>query len=184
MPGVRAIGSCFPVYTRYTRVYYNTPWNELQTETLKQRGYPTLLRKELFNALSKWVEAKKKGSVDLMGEAYNEIKASIDSTYGALESDEKRLISDIEIIKTKLVDPDTRQQLISNMKNKQNELGLIDTYLSSAYGRFTSKKYGQEVSWLWLDIALVSGVKDLMGAYSRLYGPMTPNSAVYFVNFS
>ncbi|MCX6642780.1 MAG: hypothetical protein NTV15_05270, partial [Candidatus Bathyarchaeota archaeon] len=169
---------------RYARVYYNTPWNELQAETLKQKGYPTLIREELFSALSKWVEAKKKGTVDLMGVAYDEIKTSVDSTYSVLESDEKRLISEIENIKTKLVNPDTRQQLISNMKNKQNELGLIDTYLSSAFGRFAPEKYGQEVSWLWLDIALVSGVKDLMGAYTRQYVPNTPNSAVYFVNFS
>jgi uncharacterized protein YllA (UPF0747 family) len=184
MPGVRAIGLSFPVYIRYTRIYYNTPWNELQAETLKQKGYPTLIREELFNALSKWVEARKKGSVDLMDVAFDEIKTSVDSTYSVLESDEKRLVREIEHIKTKLVNPDTRQQLISIMKNKQSELGLIDTYLSSAYGRFAPEKYGQEVSWLWLDIALVSGVKNLMGAYTRLYVPNTPNSAVYFVNFS
>jgi hypothetical protein len=139
------------------------------------------MRKELFNSLSQWVESKKKDSVDIQN-AHNAIKTYIDSTFSILESDEKRLSSEIELIKTKLSDQSTRLQLLSTMKTAQSDLGLIDGYLSSAFGRFSPEKTGQEVSWLWIDIALVSGVKDLMNTYMRIYNSYTPNSSVFFVN--
>ena len=58
----------------------------------------------------------------------------------------------------------------------------LDSYLSYAFGHFAPEKYGQEVSWAWIDLALASGVGENVGIYKRLYGGWTPNSTVFYVN--
>jgi len=68
------------------------------------------------------------------------------------------------------------------MRGKQKEAHEIEVYLSSAFGRFSPERFGQEVSWAWLDLAVASGVGDLMGAYLREYNGHTPNSSMFFVN--
>jgi hypothetical protein len=70
------------------------------------------------------------------------------------------------------------------MKKKQTEAQMIDNYLSWAFGRFSPEKFGQEVNWLWLDLATATGVGDIMGAYLRQYNRDTPNSSMFFVNIT
>ena len=184
MPGVRATGMPFPIYTRYSRVFYNTTWNESYANILKSRGTPTLSQEKIFTSLAKWVEAKKKQDFAVIVEAHTEIEACIDDTFSKLELKDAELLLEIEIIKKQLSDSKNRQILLNDMKKKQIEEGEIDVYLSSAFGRYAPEKYGQETSWLWIDMALISGVFDIMKSYDRLYGPWTPNSSVFFINFS
>jgi hypothetical protein len=54
--------------------------------------------------------------------------------------------------------------------------------MSSALGRFSPERFGQEVSWAWLDVATVAGVGDLMGVFLRQYSGNTPNSSMFFAN--
>jgi hypothetical protein len=70
------------------------------------------------------------------------------------------------------------------MKRFQGKAHVIDNYLSWAFGRFSPEKFGQEVNWLWLDLAAAAGVSDLMGVYLRQYNRDTPNSSMYFVNIT
>jgi len=61
---------------------------------------------------------------------------------------------------------------------------LVQKLTSYESGRFSPEKFGQEVNWLWLDLAAASGVGDLMGVYLRQYNRDTPNSSMYFVNIT
>ena len=65
---------------------------------------------------------------------------------------------------------------------KQKILREITLYLSWVYGRYNPDKFGQEVNWNWLDLAINTGLKDLMGVYDRLYNAHTPNSSMFFIN--
>ncbi len=85
-------------------------------------------------------------------------------------------------IKKKLGEPSTRVTLMQEMKVKQTLIGELDGYLSLAFGHFAPEKYGQEVSWSWIDLALASGVGENVRIYKRLYGGWTPNSTVFYVN--
>ena len=87
-------------------------------------------------------------------------------------------------VKERLREPGDRRPLIAEMKKLQGEAQVIDNYLSWAYGRFSPEKFGQEVNWLWLDLAAATGVEDLMGAYLRQYSRDTPNSSMFFVNIT
>ena len=68
------------------------------------------------------------------------------------------------------------------MRTKQNALSTVEKYLSWAYGRFSPERRNQEVSWAWIDLALVTGVADVVGVYLRQYNEHTPNSSMFFVN--
>lgn len=182
VPAARALDLPFPTYLRYTRLFYNTPWNEVYAQGLREIGYPTLLDENLFEALSTWVESRNEGNEENLRKAHIEIRNVIEETDEKLRGRLENLRSDIESIKRRLRDPENRSTLINEMRKKQSLTQEIETYLSSALGRFSPERFGQEVSWAWLDVAVVAGVQDLMGVFLRQYNENTPNSSMFFAN--
>jgi uncharacterized protein YllA (UPF0747 family) len=184
IPAAKALQIPFPVYIKYNRVFYNTPWNEQYAKILGEEGLPTLNDEKLFNALNQWVEARKKTDAAMFKEAHKNIGHVIESNFESLLSRCNRLKVKIEELKQKLREPGDRGALVKELREFQNKLQGIELYLSSAYGRFSPEKYGQEVNWAWIDLALTSDLSDVMGVYQRQYHEYTPNSAVYYVNLT
>jgi hypothetical protein len=182
IPAARALGVPFPVFVRYTRTFYNTPWNEKGSRSLKERGYPSLASDELFQAIGRWVEARNEGNREKLWSAHSEIQSSIEKTHNALVNELGSIESGLEEIKARLHDSEERAPLISEMRKKQALAQEIESYLSSAFGRFSQERFGQEVSWAWLDLAAAAGVSDLMGVFKRVYNEDTPNSSMFYVN--
>jgi len=182
IPAANELGVPFPQYLRYTRVFYNTPWNEAASKDVEALGCPTVLDETLFAGLGKWVEARNSENGEALAEAHRAIRASIDGSFGALVGEAERLRGEIEGIKGQMGAVKERGPLIREMREKQGRLGVLDLYLSWAYGRFSPERFGQEVSWHWLDLAAVTGLGDLMGVFTRVYNRWTPNSSVYFAN--
>lgn len=184
IPAARALGVTFPAFLRYTRTFYNTPWNKRYSDGLQERGFPTLMNEELFSALGRWVDARNAEDGIGLGEAHRGIKASIEGAYDELLGQLQALHSEVEGIRARLREPGDRDALIKEMGEKQGEVHRIEVYLSSAFGMFSPERFGQEVSWAWLDLVAASGVGDLMGVYLRLYNRDTPNSSMFFVNIT
>ena len=182
IPAARALDLPFPVFLRYTRLFYNTPWNEGYARELREKGYPTLLEESLFKALSAWVEARNAGDAERLRRAHREIRGVVKGTDERLTVELEGLREDIDSIKRRLRDPEKRSALMEEMRGKQSLAHEIETYLSSALGRFSPERFGQEVSWAWLDVAVVAGLEDLMGVFLRQYNGNTPNSSVFFAN--
>ncbi len=182
IPGVSNIDIPFPIYTRYARVFYNTPWNEVTAKTIETKGYTTLSRKELFDALAFWVDAKKANNREATAKAHVDMRKAIDDTFFTLMKRKSEADSEIESIKKNLADPSSRAALMQEMKTKQVLVSELEAYLSYAFGHYAPEKYGQEVSWAWMDLALVSGVGENVAIYKRLYSGFTPNSTVFYVN--
>jgi cell fate (sporulation/competence/biofilm development) regulator YmcA (YheA/YmcA/DUF963 family) len=151
-------------------------------DDLKTQGYRTILNEELFDSLGKWVEARNNNDSSKLSESHKEIREAILSSYNTLLESLRRLENDIDEIKKKLSTVKDRKPLIDELREKQKEANEIEHYLSVAYGRFSPEKFAQEVSWAWIDLALVSGVRDLLGVYYRIYNEHTPNSSMFFVN--
>jgi hypothetical protein len=136
----------------------------------------------LFEALSGWVEARNADDPDGLRKAHVAIRGCIEVTAGILEGILAGLKKEIEEIKAKLRNPEDRQALIKDMRGKQAQAQEIELYMSSALGRFSPERFGQEVSWAWLDVATVAGVGDLMGVFLRQYNVNTPNSSMFYAN--
>jgi len=182
IPAARALGIPFPIFARYTRLFYNTPWNEEYAKELASQGRSNLPGSGLFDALSDWVEARNAGDPDALSQAHVAIRGCIDGTDGSLRATLDSLKAEIDEIKEKLRNPGDRQALIAEMRGKQAETQMIELYLSSALGRFSPERFGQEVSWAWFDVATVAGIGDLMGVFLRQYNEHTPNSSMFFAN--
>jgi hypothetical protein len=182
IPAARALNLPFPLFVRYTRLFYNTPWNDGYARALMSRGCCCLTDGRLFEALSSWVDARNSSDPDGLREAHIAIRRCIEATAGMLEDILYKLRSEIEEIKGKLKNPEDRQTLVQEMQRKQAQAQEIELYMSSALGRFSPERFGQEVSWAWLDIATVAGVGDLMGVFLRQYSENTPNSSMFYAN--
>ncbi|MFB0504968.1 MAG: hypothetical protein ACETWE_14210, partial [Candidatus Bathyarchaeia archaeon] len=89
---------------------------------------------------------------------------------------------EIASIRKRLSESGDRTTLLNNMRLNQRLHAKIDLYLSWAFGRFQPERFGQEVSYLWLDLATVSGVRDLLGVFLRQYSRYTPVSSMFFAN--
>lgn len=182
IPAAQRLGQPFPLYLRYTRAYYNTPWNEAYGEKVGAAGYPTILRDTLFDALGMWVKARNEGDGETVKKSHEALEASIEETYSSLIEEAEVLQGDVESIKGRLGGAKDRGPLIKEMRKKQDALSMVEQYLSWAYGRFSPERRGQEVSWAWIDLAAVSGVTDVIEVYLRQYSEHTPNSSMYFMN--
>ena len=182
IPAARALGIPFPIFGRYTRLFYNTPWNEGYAEELASQGHSNLPGSGLFEALSDWVEARNAGDSDALSRAHVAIRGCIEGTDESLRATLENLKTEIDGIKGKLRNPGDRKALIAEMRGKQAEALGIELYISSALGRFSPERFGQEVSWAWLDVATVAGIGDLMGVFLRQYSEHTPNSSMFFAN--
>jgi hypothetical protein len=182
VPAAKRLGQPFPVYLRYTRAFYNTPWNEAYGEEMKAAGYPTILSETLFDALGEWVTARNEGNGEALKRSHYAIEKSIEETYSSLVEEAEALRSSVDSIKGRLGKAEDRGPLIEEMRKKQNTLSMVEQYLSWAYGRFSPERRGQEVSWAWIDLAAVTGVTDVAGVYLRQYSEHTPNSSMYFMN--
>ena len=182
IPAVKALELPFPVYLRYTRTFYNTPWIEQMASNLKSEALPVITNNELFKHLSDWVDARNNENSDKLWHAHQGIENGIQTTFNQLVNELNQVEEEISEIKEKLREPGDRRPLIEDLKEKQTKAQMIDNYLSWAFGRFSPEKFGQEVNWLWLDLAAATGVNDVLGVYLRQYNQHTPNSSMFFVN--
>ena len=171
IPAARAIDIPFPLFVKYPRVYFNTPWNEELAKSLEGEGFEVLHRKDMFTLMGKISRARRKDRFDEMNSHLVELNKLIlgshTSMNASLEKTSKK-IADSSVEETE------RLQLLKLD---------IERYLSWVFGQYTEDKFGQESSWAWIEWAINSGFSDLFGPYERAYvGPMK-NGATVFVNF-
>ncbi len=170
IPIAREIGHPFPLYVKYPRVYYNTPWSERLGKELQGLGYPILHRPEMFRPLGKIARFRKKGRIEEMNEHLHALAQIIDETYFKLNDVLNRLSDDIN------------QKNHASSEELQRKMDL-ERYLSWAFGQYTEGKISQESSWAWIDWAINAGFADLFGPYERAYVEGMRHGAKYFVNF-
>ncbi len=60
----------------------------------------------------------------------------------------------------------------------------IQKYLGWQYGKFDQFKFGQEVSWSWIDLALQTGARDYLQTYYRMYHKDSIVGSMYYINTS
>jgi len=183
IPASRSLKISFPLFIRYTRTFYNTPWNEKYSVDLNKEGLVTLMNRDLFSALGRWVEARNAQDAHELADAHREMRKSIELTYDNLLQKLQELNDEIEsgrkVLREQVKD---RAAIINDLRNKERLREKIELYQSSAFGRFQPERFGQEVSWLWLDLATVAGINDLLGVFLRQYNRYTPISSMFFAN--
>lgn len=170
IPVAKELNYPFPLYVKYPRIYYNTPWNENLAKELQDKEYPILHSGEMFKALGKISRFRSKGRIDEMNEQLHALSDVIKDTYRALNVSLEQLTASIE------------KEGQSSEENLQLKMD-IERYLSWVYGQYAEGKLSQESSWVWIDWAINTGFADLFGPYQRAYVQGMKHGATYFVNF-
>lgn len=172
IPSVKALEIPFPMFIKYPRVYFNTPWNEQLGSSLESEGFEVLHRKDLFSVLGKIAKSRRKDQFEEMNSQLFELNKIILDTHASLNVNIDETSRKIEVTSGKAVEKLQLQKFD------------LERYLSWTFGQYTENKLGQESSWAWIEWAINSGFSDLFGAYDRAYvGPMK-NGATVFANFS
>jgi hypothetical protein len=172
IPSAAAMSIPFPLFIKYPRIYFNTPWNEALARTLEEEEIEPLHRRDMFSIMGKVSRFRKKQRNDEMNEKLSELDSFVLDTHESLNKSLEELT-----------------EKIAKSSGKEHEklqfLRLeLERYLSWTFGQYTENKLGQESSWSWIEWAINSGFVDLFGPYERAYvGPMK-NGATVFVNFS
>ena len=172
IPSVKALEIPFPMFIKYPRVYFNTPWNEQLGSSLESEGFEVLHRKDLFSVLGKIAKSRRKDQFEEMNSQLFELNKIILDTHASLNVNIDETSRKIEVTSGKAVEKLQLQKFD------------LERYLSWTFGQYTENKLGQESSWAGIEWAINSGFSDLFGAYDRAYvGPMK-NGATVFANFS
>ncbi len=162
----------FPLYVKYPRVFFNTPWNENLGKSLEERGFPVLHRSDMFKLMGKVSRFRKKERFEEMNSQIGDLMAFIRTTYQELNQSLQELSSRIDNTEGKADENDLMMKLD------------IERYLSWAFGQYANGKKAQESSWSWIEWAINAGLSDLFGPYQRAYVEEMNNGATLFINFS
>lgn len=149
-PAISAIGFDLPIFLKYKRAFYNSPWIEKLGKMLASRNQGSIHQEKLFSLIKDRVMGIRENDASLIQKIEEEMEVFIMDQY------------------QKLLD------------GKQS----IDTqkYLGWQYGRFTKHKFAQEVSWVWFDMAINTGITDYLQSYSRVYTKDSLIGSMYYIN--
>jgi uncharacterized protein YllA (UPF0747 family) len=172
IPSARALEIPFPMFVKYPRVYFNTPWNEQLARSLEEREVQVLHRREMFSIMGKISKQRRKNEFEGMNEELRNLENLVVDTHSDLNNKLREIDSMVR---------EASEETVSALLNLKMD---VERYLSWAFGQYAEEKFGQESSWAWIEWAVNSGFSDLFGPYQRAYvGPMK-NGATVFVNFS
>ncbi len=168
IPLAREIQIPFPMFIKYPRVYFNTPWNESLSKRLQERRVPVLQSPELFKLIGQIAKCRKGGDPNCI----NSYVMQLENLIG-MRHDE--LVTKHAELQASLHDHITTEDLQLKFD--------IECYRSWAYGEYEQGKSGQEVTWSCIEWAINSGLSDLFGPYQRAYSAALRNGSTQFVNF-
>ena len=149
IPFMKKMNYITPIVMKNPRVYYNTPWSEKIASEIQFDDLKPLQNTETFKLMSKTAKA----------ENFDDLRLAIQET-------KDLLLKNIKSFQSKEED---YKQILNGSKNKliQKHLDTVQLYLSHNFGTFQPEKTIQEVSWNWIDLCILTGLKDIYGFYSR-----------------
>ncbi len=146
IPAMRKLKINPPILIRSNRVHYNTPWAE---KSAKIRNNP-VLSQEVYDIF----------------DGYNKSK-DIKIIQSSLERMREYLVSKYENELTQLNEKQENLQINPKNNKLRKTIRDIELMLSHNFGRYAPNKRASEVSWNWLDLAVLTGVHRISDIFQR-----------------
>lgn len=146
IPAMKRLGINPPILVRSNRLHYNTPWGEKSAQT---RQNPILSR-EVYNIF----------------DGYNK-STDVQTIQSSLENMRIYLNKKYEDEVTQL--NKQQKELEANPRNIQlrKDIKTIQLTLSHNFGMYTPGKNASELSWNWLDLAVLTGIHRISDIFQR-----------------
>lgn len=183
-PALRAANSIVPIFYRYTRLYYENPWVNRTAHRLVREALNPLSYQELQSFKSAIQNGYHEENLGVVQSLFAASEEYIVETFEKLV----RAESQIEKERDNLITRQREETKTSNRKEIQAQIGnltrrrqVLQTYLSQMFGRFSAERFGQEVSYIWIDTAMSIGPEQHFTRLVSHYQPFTPSSATFFL---
>jgi uncharacterized protein YllA (UPF0747 family) len=184
IPALQATNSVAPIFYRYTRIYYENPWSNSLAQKLAREKLMPLNHEELqcFEAaINTGYDEENTGVVQSLFAASQEhITDTIERLIEAesqLEKERNKTINHQREI-TNLTLKKENQAKIGRLTRRRQ---ILQTYLSQMFGRYSTERLGQEVSYLWLDAAISIRPSHHFSRLLAHYQKYTPSSATFYL---
>ena len=153
-----------PLILKNPRIYYNTPWSERIASEINFDNLKHLQNPETFKLMASINKAS----------TFDELKSAILKGKNLLTENMSSFQLKEEEYRTLLKD--------SKNKNIQKQLDLVQLYQSHNFGTFQPEKTIQEVSWNWIDLSILTGMKDIFGFYARRIKKELPLAPTFWLS--
>ncbi len=183
-PALHANNSVVPIFFRYTRLYYENPWTNHTAQRLLRGNLTPLNHDELQrleSAINTGYKEKNTGVVQSLFAAckkhISETATRLISAESQLETERKELI----IRQREITDPSLKkesQTLIGTLTRRRQ---LLQIYLSQMFGRYSAERIGQEVSFIWIDVAMSINPENHFTRLLSHYQEYTPSAATFYL---
>ena len=184
-PALAAMNSVVPIFFRYTRLFYGNPWTRRLADRLQKEKFEPLLPMKLWTYLSAVETNGREKNAGVVRSLFAACSEYIRDTYQELVGAETR----IEKERGKMIeeqrattDPAPRSHLQSQIGILTRHRQLLQAYLSQMFGRYSQERFGQEVSFAWIDMGISLGVDSLLAKLSTHYRPFTPAAATFYIH--
>ncbi|MFX1511525.1 MAG: bacillithiol biosynthesis BshC [Promethearchaeota archaeon] len=166
VPAMKKIDLIPPIFVKYTRIMYNTPWNEALANQLQKEGHSVIQTSLLFNHIAEFAKTRENEAI-LSHLIW--MKDHLKQVFEDLINKEREISEKYAI----------KSNRTPQLRNAMNNLRY---YLSHAYGRISRDKSIQENAFLWFDLALLTGIKDFSGLFCRQFREQMPPGSVWYVS--
>lgn len=146
IPAMRRLKICPPILIRSNRVYYNTPWSEKSAQDINK----PILNNEVYSIFN---EFNSNTEVESIGITLEKMRT-------LLQSKHERELDQLEMQQAEL-------RIHPQNSNLRKEIKGTELMLSHNFGRYAPGKDAQEVSWNWLDLAVLTGIHGICDIFQR-----------------
>ncbi|UCG03736.1 MAG: bacillithiol biosynthesis BshC, partial [Candidatus Heimdallarchaeota archaeon] len=146
IPAMKRLKVSPPVLIRSNRIYYNTPWAE---KSARDNDNPMLTNEvySIFNEFNTGIETES-------------VRAALEKMRNLIQSKYEKEITQLNKQQAELI---TQPQ----NHNLRKQIKRTEIMLSHNFGRYVSGKDAQEVTWNWLDLAVLTGIHSICDTFRR-----------------
>ncbi|MFX0085613.1 MAG: bacillithiol biosynthesis BshC [Candidatus Hodarchaeota archaeon] len=146
IPAMKRLRISPPILIRSNRIHYNTPWAEKSAKTREN----LILSREVYNIFDGYNRSTE----------IQKIQSALENMRGYLNKKYKDEVT--ELYKQ-------QKELEANPQNSElrKSVKKIELMLSHNFGFYTHGKKASELSWNWLDLAVLTGIHRITDIFQR-----------------
>jgi len=146
IPAMKRLKIPPPILIRSNRIYYNSPWAERSAESINT----PILDNKVYSNFKEFN----------IGKEIHDVQTTLEKMRTLIQSKYEEGITNLN----------TQQEELKNNPQDhrlRSEIRKTELMLSHNFGRFTPGKKAQEVSWNWLDLAILTGIHSICDIFQR-----------------
>lgn len=181
-PAITAVHAVAPVFFKYTRLFYGNPWTRALAAKLEKEKHPTLDPSKLWTFRAAINTSYREDNAAVARALFGACGEYIEATAQQLAKKETQLEhrrSKGIAAQRQTVDQTQRQQLQAEIRRLTDDRQAIQTYQSQMFGRYAPERFGQEVSFAWIDMAQSLDPNQVFNRLRSHYHSLTPSAATF-----